>query len=229
MVSPICLSAQQKDKSKIMEILKNCMQKYESAESLEIKSEYTSYCNYTSNKIEEQYNGFFVKKNNLTYTKIGSIEQARLKEYTIAIDNETKLMNCKKNDLKVKTLDFFNLDSYTANFDEFVLTEDATNWICTLKTNSPIIFIPFTKVQMKINKKNYLLKEQILYLANTAPYIDSKGNEKYDSPRIHIKFLETKESVDTTSDKLKFETYFKIVNKKFIPNGIYKTYKLTNN
>lgn len=229
LVCPICLTAQQKEKTKILGILKKCMEKYESLESYEIKSEYTSYSTYSSNKIEEQYKGVFVKNGNLIYTKIGGIEQAILKGYTIAIDNETKLMNCKNNDPNLKKLEFFDVNKYTSHFDEFVLEEDSTYWICTLKTNSPIIFIPYTKVKLKINKKNYLLKEQILYLTTTAPYTDSKGIKKNDFPRIHIKFTETKETVPTIIDKLRFETYFKIVNKKFIPNGIYKTYKLTNN
>jgi hypothetical protein len=155
-------TAQQKDKDRILSILKSSQQKYESLASFELKTNYKSFVSYTSSSVSEHYEGHYIKNKKHYYTRIGAIEFACIDGYTISIDNNTRLLGYQKSTTDSGAASFFKMEQHLTHFTDFLLVDEGDFWVCTLSSKNEILFIPYSKIIIKVDKRNYLIKEQTL-------------------------------------------------------------------
>jgi hypothetical protein len=192
-----------------------------------LESEFKLFVNYTSNEIKEDYKGITVKKGDNTYTRIGNSEIISTNNLYIKIDNDNKRMkiaNLTKDNVQKAPLE---LNSYINYFSGYRVTESNGFWICTL-TTSKVTMIPYSKVVVYINKKDYQISKQEMFFLTKYKTKIVNGKPKFDYPRLQITYSNFKKSGFATSDYFTVDNYVKKTNQKYYPIKKYKSYTIVD-
>lgn len=219
--------SQQSDKKKITDIFNKTGQKYNTTDTYQTSMKYNLYPTYASKLSSEFYNGIAIKKGNEFYSKIGETEFVNLNKYHIKIDNESKLIQYSVSESKKIENNELNVADYLNKFKTFELSNNNEDWICTMTTPA-FSFIPYTKVVVYINKKDYTISKQILYLITMHSYKTKDGIVKEDYPRIEILFNEFKTKEIQYGNIFSLQNYLSISKNSITPSNKYKEYKIVN-
>lgn len=213
------------DKDKIIELFAKSKKVYESRNVFKLNVSYKMFLSNKSDIPSEKYDGTFIKKNSDYYSKISNTEFVKIKNCFIKIDNDSKLIEFKK---EIKTESpIYDLTGILSNFNAFKLTSDGDYWICTM-TAPEITFVPYGKAVVAIHKTNYTLSRQILYLLNQSTHKNINGKKTVVYPRLEITFSDTEAKTIPLGTKFSVNTYVIESNKKLIPSKNYKNYKIVN-
>lgn len=212
-------------KAQIVEICKKARGKYDNTKAFSFNTVYKLYSNYTTKSVTTQYNGAAAKRGNTYYAKINNTEFVKWSDLYLKIDNDLKLMQVDKTGEEATDIEIYDLTKMMANFKDFDLTSNSTSWICTL-TAPKITFVPYSKVIIHINKADYTISKQILYLLQQTSYKDKKGKKVYSYPRVEVTFSNFQASVGPYEPKFSKGLYISTKGKKYVTANKYSTYQI---
>lgn len=161
---------------------------YKTAKALNINVEYAMYMGHTGTYLTELYKGNIYKNNAVTQLKVLGSEVLQFSDVQITINNEDKTLiyNVSSNNgLSKSPLD----TSAFLNFYREVSTQVSGNTIIhELVLKNRQIPIPYNKIVIHLNKNDYSLKKQILYLSKKMPFVNKEGENIEDVGRMEITF-----------------------------------------
>lgn len=221
-----CIYSQ--DEKRVTEILSKSESIYKTSKNLAINMNYKLYTSYLSNKISESYNGKMFSQNKSTYIKIHNTEFLQTETLSLKINHDQKMLVVFKNSVDNSNMNPMNITGFLKNFKSKKIIDKGTYWICTLQTGKYTQMM-YGKVELYINKKNYKIEKQILYLLEKAMFKDSKGIEKYDFPRLEITINDL--DINEVDKKTAFDikTYIIKEGNQIKPSKKYSNYTLHKN
>lgn len=200
---------------------------YGNSKRLSFFVEYASFSNYKDIKPKELYSGILIKNGDVYYNKIKNTEIINFSDCSLKIGNDEKAIMYNANQKEDLLLPSLESSAFLKEFSG-KLKSTPSHYICE--------FIPkkFTQIMVSkiifyINKKDFTLAKQIMYLAQETEYKNSGGKVVSSAPRVELTFQKRKN--DTEKDKFltKKENYFTkrgvdvILSKRLLG---YKLYKL---
>lgn len=221
------VEAQISEKDRIINILNKSEAFYNNTKAYSLDSRYRLYVNHTSNEIKEEYTGVTIKQDNNVYNRIATTEMIGIGKSLIKIDNKNKRIkvfryNTSSNEMST-IKDFKN---YLQYFTIVKLTENQSQWICTLETGK-ISMVPFSKVVLYLKKSNYQIERQDLFYLTKYKTRIVKGVPNYEMPRLVVSFSNFKNKVE---DKNCFDksSYIKVKGGKIYPSKKYASYTIVD-
>lgn len=207
------------DKVQVVELLKKSKSYYQKNKQFSFRINYELFAG-NSKKAIEQYSGFFVRKADNYYSKIGDSECIQTLGFTLKIDHETKLMQYFKESKSSESI-VYDMTSYYGNFGAFELKSDADYWICTLSARE-VTFVPYSKVVLFLSKKDYSIVKQELYLITT---VTIKNQEVF--PVLKIFFSDFKAEIQR-DDYFEINKYITLKKGKYYPTNSYRSYQIVD-
>jgi hypothetical protein len=217
---------QHEDQKKIAALFSKSQKFYENNPQFKLDLEYKLFPTSVSVTVSEKYSGQLIKHNGNSYSRIGSTEFIQIKSEYIKIDNDSKLVQITKKDDVVPD-EVYNLGNLLNNFNDFKLKSDAQYWVCTL-TAPEISFVPYGKAIIYINKKDYSVARQILFLLHKTEYKNEKGKKISDYPRMEISIGNLQAPTAKMVEKLRMENYISRSNNTFKLSNNYSGYKIVD-
>lgn len=212
------------DKAKIVEFLKKSKLYYDTIKEFKLNTSYNLYLGYNSKNVAESYKGVLLKKGNEYYSKIGATEFVYLKKASIKIDNESKRMQYTSATSQDVAM-VYDMVKYTSHFTSFELKSTSSQWICILKTGD-IAFVPYSKIIIHINKKDFTVDKQELFLLNQVK-TKEKGKTVYYYPKLVLTFQEI--DLNYKSDTFfSLSNYIRLKDGKVYPAKKNSAYKIVD-
>lgn len=173
------------DESKIAVIVNKSNSSYTKKSNIAVALDYNLFQNYSSKKIIQSYKGISVSSKNLNYLKIYKTEFINTKDLSFKInhDQKTALINISDKSGELNTQNPLDLKVFLKHFKKKTLKSENNNWVIELETTK-LTQLPYGKVKIFINKSDYSIQKQVLYLLNGL----SKENKETKSPRLEINF-----------------------------------------
>jgi len=212
------------------EVLKKVIKSYQTHQKYTVKMTY-QYVNLNkSDKIIEEENAFFVTNNNQKYYKVeNKIEIIDNGTVTIQINHIEKEMIVSKSLIASISKFDFDFDSLKL-FSNISIKRQTKNTIVLLFSTKPITQLPYSSLELFIDKKNYMVRKQIFYYLSRPNYLDKKKKNEMIKPRLTVKYSNYKFNIDYTHNNLfKNNTYYRQKNTGLTGVGKYAKYSIINN
>lgn len=155
------VTAQNKQET-VESIMVKASEKFASNPYLTYNLKYALYKD-NSKKPFESYTGFLLKRDNIFYHKIKETEFITFPDFSVKINKDEKAILIGK---KLKNDFPLDLKKYLKAFRSKLLKSDNTTWTCELVPDK-ISQIMMGKIIMVINKSDYSISKQFLYVLNT--------------------------------------------------------------
>lgn len=182
-ISPI-LCAQQKLSAS--EVLNKAVENYKNKTYISYNSNYSLYRDYNTKKVYEQYQGIVLRKNGVNYIKIKNTEFVSFNDYGLKISHDQKSVLLQKgNDKNGESP--MSIEAYTKGFSMKLLPSNSNYYVCELSPPK-ISQIMLHRVLLYINKADYSISKQVLYLVERTEFVDDNGKTTYTVPRLEISF-----------------------------------------
>ena len=211
---------------KVAFLLNKAKESFYAAENFHVNTTYKIYKGYDSTKPHEVSNGILVKKSNNIYSKINELEVISTSKYYLKINHKEKAILLNKPFKNPTQIDQYNLQQLMDYVDIGNLKENNNNWIIELKAK-PITQLPFSKILIQINKKTYLIENQIFYYFEQLDF--SKNNTPVKSNvKLEITYSLFSKEVKLPDVIFRESTYLKQI--KGIYRGVnkYQEYEIIN-
>ncbi|MFI0428879.1 hypothetical protein [Mariniflexile sp. HMF6888] len=161
---------------------------YKTTKVFNLDVEYAMYKGYTGTHLTESYKGSMYKNGAVTQIKILGSEILQFPKAQLTLNEENKTMVYSP--ITEKTLQKSPLDmSSFLKFYKEVSSEVSGNTIIyELVVKNKQLPIPYNKIILHVNKDNYSIKKQVLYLSTKVPFVDENGEDTEDVGRMVITF-----------------------------------------
>lgn len=198
--------------------------KYYSNSIQHLDFNYKLFASYTSKIITEEYEGFHIKRENSNYTRIHNTEFIQKGLLFIKINHDQKVILIIESKEEGKKNTPLNISNYLKYFKTKSLKDKGTNWLISLETNV-LTQLPYSKIEIIINKTNFKIEKQILYFLDNVPY-NEKGIKKNGTPKLEITIKEKIMNQDIIEELFKTQKYIIKTQKGYVLSQKYSNYKL---
>ncbi len=193
--------------------------------------EYNFYPTYTHKSASETFKGQFIKNGDTNYTKINeTIFLTNIKTNTsLKLNKLEKIILLGENNIEQALTNLNLFESFMNLFKTHQVIDKGTYWQCVLATDV-ITKLPYGKVVIDIDKKDYNIRKQELFLLGQFPYKDTDGNTLMGNPRIEI-LLTNHSNLVSESEKTisQFSSYITYNKTTVQPVDSYKDFKIIQN
>lgn len=173
---------------KPLETLKKVEAYYKALKTLHLDVEYAMYKGHTGTQLTEAYNGNIYKHDDVTKLKILNSEILQFPEAQLIINKENKTINYNASSQETKQQSPLDMSAFL-NFYKEVSTNISGNTIIhEMSLKSKQLPIPYGKVIIHVNKNDYSLEKQVLYLSTKVPFVGKDGISTEDVGRMVISF-----------------------------------------
>lgn len=218
----ITVSYSQND-NKIIEIINKSTEKYLGKSSIAISLSYNLFGSYSSKKVIQTYNGISVSSNKKSYLKIHNTEFINTPDLSFKINHDQKLaliyLSNKNNG--VDTQNPINIKEFLKYFNKKTLTTIGNSWVIELET-SVLTQMPYGKVKIYINKTDFTIERQVLYLLDSIP--QNQGEALI--PRLEIVFNELKKTDSEIASLLNLNKFLIKQSNSYVLTRQFDSYKL---
>lgn len=226
-ISFLFWSIDSNSQNKVKEILTKVENTYNSNNELSLNLDYKLYNSYSSKIVSESYKGLVVKNNKNTYLKIYNTEFLQTSTRSIKVNHDQKMMLVFNKSQMDSNMNPMNLSNLLKNYKTQNLIDKGDYWICSLQTGKYTQMM-YGKIEIYVHKKTYQVEKQVFYILEKAAYKDSKGNEKFDFPRLEISFKKAVLNESVKKEIFSLNNYIQISNGKIIPSKKYSNYTIQN-
>ncbi|MCK8482234.1 hypothetical protein MUY34_16505 [Flavihalobacter algicola] len=191
---------------------------------------YNLYPTLKSKDVIENYDGLVLKNEDNYFIKINNtifLNKLHTNKF-IKLNTDQKLIqytvdkNTKSNNQSL----FDQIKVLTDLYKNHDLTSEGNFWVCTLSPNT-ISQLPYSKVQLFVNKDTNLLSKQVLYFSSQMPYKEKDGTNHLGNPRLEILISDYKFALTQKEKELTLLSHYIIDNESDIrPSAAYKTFKI---
>lgn len=218
---------QKKDSIAAIAVLNKVQEVYSKTNQYRFDVDYTSYGSYEDNEVLEHYKGKIYKSSNTFYSKTQNTIILSDANKSLKIYEDEKAIEVYDNSTQVTEVQNpTNINAFLKHYKQITIEEKDKLYICTLQTGY-ITQMPYGKIVLYINKENYTIIKQDLFLLARLPYYTKSGEKKMGNPRIEISFSNFKKQLNTEEQKsIKLSTYITIKGSTIIGNQKYKDFSI---
>lgn len=185
LILTVTVKAQQQS---VNETLKKVEKYYKNIKTFNLDLEYAMYKGYDGNKLTESYKGNIYKNDNITRLKILGSEILQFPKAQLTIIEENKTIIYKPiNDNKLNNSPL-DISSFLKYYNEVSSDVNNNTIIHELVLKNNQLPVPYNKILLHINKEDYSIKKQVLYLSTKVPFVDENGENSEDVGRMVITF-----------------------------------------
>ncbi|MFL9843552.1 hypothetical protein [Flavobacterium rhizosphaerae] len=182
---------------------------YKDSPYITYNSRYIMYDSYTSKNVYENYSGFYIKKGNRVYFKLHNTEVIVSDSVGAKINHDQKAILIGTGggvDSGAMITNQLALQGFKSE-----LKTDPGFYICEF-TAGKLTQAPYNKVIVFVNKKDFTVAKQILYLSSPLEGNDKSGKKTVSFPRLEIQFTLRKKDIAGDEKLLSLKNYFTIKN-----------------
>ena len=206
-------------------ILKEFKDRYISTENYQTDVFYEVYKGHDSKIPHQKSTGVVYKNGNSAYSKIGDVEIIDTKEMHLRVNHDEKailIANSQQNN----TPNQFDLESLFDYLDIDTLEVNPSSWKIVLKAK-PITQLPFSSIEITIDKNTFRLKKQVFYYINKIDFSQNVKQSEFDSAKLVVKYKNYKTKNFTLSNTIfKISKYVLKSKQKYIGAGKYENYDI---
>ncbi|MEE9363950.1 MAG: hypothetical protein V3U92_15220 [Cellulophaga sp.] len=168
-------NAQGKDVEKVLD---KATDFYKNKDQYKINMTFSLYRGLTGNTITETYKGTMEKSGEYSRNTILSTQVHRFSKAQLVIDATAKTMTYTQIDPVAVQNSPMEIGAFLKYYEKSQLLDTGENqWICEMVTTKKnFIQVPYSKVVLYINKKDYSISKQELYFTNLIPFKGKSGN-----------------------------------------------------
>ena len=162
---------------------------YKANSVLDLEVTYTMYKGHIGNNRTESYKGSIYKKGDTHRVKILDSEVLQFQETQLTIDNQNKTISyhtISEKDIQKKSP--LNMSAFLKYYKETSSKVKGTTIIHELTLENKQLPMPYNKIEIHINKHDYSLTKQVLYLSKKIPFVGDNGKYTDDVGRMEIAF-----------------------------------------
>jgi len=222
----------QKTALSVNDVLEKTQSVFTNTPNYTVDLNYKMFGNYTKKTPMEAFDGNMVKKNKDTYLKINN---------TVFLTSETKKVNVKifeeEKAIEVSHSDknalMTNSPVYITSFIKLFKYKDikdmGSHYLCTLTTDE-ITQLPYGRIELHINKDNFVVTKQVLYFLAEYPYVDENGVQQKGNPRMEVTLYNFQTKITEDSKGITHVSkYILKVGDHYRPSATYKEFKIIQN
>lgn len=207
-------------------ILKKVSDSYTARKNLSFNTKYSLYEDYSSKKAIEQYSGAFIRKEGVNYYKMKETEFVSFQNYSLKISNEEKIMVIEESNNSNQFESPITISNYLKHYNAKLLSSKGNYYVCELTPKAKVSQLALGKIQVLINKTDFTINKQILYLVESMESLDNNKKVKQTLPRLEIGFIPRKGSEKTDSQLVKLSYYFNKKGDKIVSAKKYQGYEI---
>lgn len=188
---------------------------------------YELFKNSTESTVKEYYTGKTIKEGDQYYSKIHNTETIQLSNRFLKINHDEKAILYSEEALPTNTNPLAEIATLFNYFDKTNIKEESHVYICEFIAKERSV-LPYSKAILFINKLDYTILKQVLYLASQNSTTDKDGNVKLSNPRLEISFSNFSTKDTNTSQVFSLVKYVTI-NKDIVkPSSKLMAYQVIN-
>lgn len=223
-LSTISVVAQQDAKSILEELKKRLSEK----ENYQTDVLYKVFKGYQSEEPHETSSGVFFKKGNNVYSKMAEAEIVSTKDLYLKINHKEKAILVANGSQEIQNADQFNLDELFQYLDVDTLKVNTTSWEIILKAK-PITQLPFSSIEIEIDKKTYNIKSQVFYYVSQIDFSKELRKTDLAPAKLEVTYKNYRTNKFTLSDKVfNSKQYVVKKNTKYVAVNKYKGYDIVD-
>nr|WP_321234632.1 hypothetical protein [uncultured Psychroserpens sp.] len=194
---------------------------------------YKLYPTYDYKTTTESYKGSVIKNNENYFLKINEtvfLTDANT-QTSLKLNIAQKAISVAKNksNMTQDQSPLGMLDAMVKLFKNQDVKDNGTYWLCTL-TSDVVTQLPYGKVEIFINKKDFRVTKQVLYFLARFPYKNAEGEKATGSPKLEITISDYRTSISKEQKGLTMlSNYIEIKNDNLNTIGSYKDFKIIKN
>ncbi|WP_428741887.1 hypothetical protein [Tenacibaculum sp.] len=185
LVCSMTVTAQQPTVAKTLEKVEAY---YKTTKTFNLEVEYAMYRGYTGSYQTESYKGSMYKNGDVTQIKILGSEILQFPKVQLTINDENKTLVYNPITDKSMQKSLLDIASFLKFYKEASTKVSGNTIIHELVVKNTQLPIPYNKIILHVNKNNYSIQKQILYLSTKVPFVDEAGKDIEDVGRMVITF-----------------------------------------
>lgn len=208
------------------EILKKTQDFYKNESSYYIETQYKLFENHKDSHPLSTYKGEMGKMKNTYYNNVLGTEMYVGNDIMIKASHDQKAIEVSNNTLNGAEA-IFNISGFLKSFKDYKVVQKEEVIRCELLAPE-LTSLPYGKIILYINKKDYSLQRQVMYYLHSSEYKNEKGEMVVSYPKLEINFSQVK-PVSLLEKEVFNKSYYIVQNKGVIqPANNFANYKVIN-
>nr|WP_299384836.1 hypothetical protein [Allomuricauda sp.] len=155
----------------VEEVLNKVTQFYKSTSNYSVEMEFSMLRGLSGNKITESYTASMERNGDYLKNEISGTSVFVFPEGQIIMDNNTKKITYSKAVNLANLTATFDMGLFLQHYKKSQLLDKGNHWICEMvTTHRNFSQLPYSKIELHINKEDYSISKQVLYFANLVPF-----------------------------------------------------------
>ncbi len=170
----------------VSDVFNKVNQYYASLSNYTFNVKYALYPNASATTHEEFYTGKVIKKDaEHYYSKINQTEFIQLPSVFIKVNHQEKALLYMEQPAKDTPSTLTDMSALLEGFERTTVEKEKGEYICNLYAHN-ITTLPYSRVTVHINAKNYNINKQVLYLSASQTTKKEDGTPQISNPRLEI-------------------------------------------
>jgi len=187
---------------------------------------YHSYATYTTSDVFKSYDAVLIKNSADMYYKILNTEMILIGADMLKIAHDQKLVQHNQvNQASVNQMNPMDIEKLLPYFVKKEVKETDSGYQCIFYT-SEITQLPYSKLEVFVNKSTYEIQKQIMYFNQVKKYKTANGEIKTNYPRLEIICAPLENTID--DEKFVLSNYIHKKGSTVILNKKYTNYQLVD-
>lgn len=181
----------QAQKPSVNELLSKASNFYQKTNHYQVNMTFTMYRGITGGEKTESYTGTMEKNNEYTKNNILGTSVYRFPQAQLIVDNTQKKIVYTALETNAIQNSPVDLSAYMKYYDKSQVSEEGNYWVCELVASQNMFSqLPYGKVLLYINKKDYSVTKQVLFFSNLIPFQGKEDSDiQQDYGRLHVNLL----------------------------------------
>lgn len=216
--------AQKKDTKELEVIFKKVQNVYSQNSDFQIDTKYNMYRTYIDKQPEISYDGKIARKGDVYYSDVLNTEIIQYPDRTLRVSHEQKLIELSKSN-EALNVSPFKLDTFLKYFVDYSITKVNGEIRCEMVADK-LTTLPYGKVIVFIDAKDYTISRQVLYYLQAVEYQKEDGSIELRSPKLELLFSGFKTKNLLNAEAFKEANYIAIANNQIIPVEKLRSYNV---
>ncbi len=207
-------------------LLEKVRQSYDKEKVYSFNVRYELFNNPTATVPEEFYTGRIIRNGNQNYSKINNTEFIQFANAYLKINHDEKAIlyaNSPASEIKNIT----DLTSFLSYLKTSNVKQEGNTYVCELIAKE-VTALPFSKMELYIDAKNFKIKKQVSYLFQQSTFKDKNGVETMSNRRLELTFSNFSKTVGEIDKVFRLNNYVTVSANTINPSKTLEAYELYN-
>jgi len=210
----------------VKEVLEKASAYYANTHQYQLSMTYTLFRGLSGDRATESYTGTMTKVNNYSQISVLNTTVFQFPEARLVIDEDRKIVAYSEIGSTENVGSPVDVSSFLQYYSEAQILDKGTYWQCELVAEKKALTnLPYGKVILDIDKRDYQIRKQELFFANLIPFKDKNGElEERDYGRLIIQLKQ--QGNDVVETKTLGDFILKTASNKIQLQQPYAAYEL---